>query len=110
MIKKKISQFGEALCMNIKHYPSSWPRQGRHNKRNDPPPFLHQVSLWLTAWLHRGKDRRKASLRHKGAALARRLLTNDPTKRQQVYSPSRKRTPAYNTRSCHVKCLKWYND
>jgi hypothetical protein len=60
--------------------------------------LLLQVSIRLTA--SRQRSAGSYSLRHKGAALASQLLTNDPTKRQQLYSPSRKCTTAY---CCHVE-------
>jgi hypothetical protein len=95
MNTKKISQFVDALCTNTSTICRHDHGRAARTSATFPHTFTAGLSPTDCLTASRQRSEESYSLCHKGAALASRLLTNDPTKRQQLYSPSRKCTPAY---------------
>jgi hypothetical protein len=95
MNTKKIPQFGEALYTTD---------HGKATRTSAISTHTLTASLSPTDCTE-AQIGGKVLLCRKGAALASRLLTNDPIKRQQLYSPSRKRMPAYCTHGDSFNCI-----
>ena len=75
----------QTVVISVAMTTPSPPQQAQHHTT------IFVAGLTLTDCLTASRQRSEVSysLRHEGAALTRRLLTNSPTRRLQLYSPNR---------------------